>query len=126
MATIGTAPGPRRSDGDGAQVDAPFEGDRLVAPAKAVRLLDALGRGLHELDGLDLDDAGRAHVIAAHRAALIEVASTVSDGLIAEMVALRLGPLDAGATQDEIRVAQAELVGWVDGLLRADAALDSS
>jgi hypothetical protein len=50
----------------------------------------------------------------------------VSDGLIAEMVALRLGPLDDGDTQDELRVAQAELVGWVDGLLRADAALDSS
>jgi hypothetical protein len=64
MAMVGTAPGPRRFDGHGTNVDAPFEGERQVAPAKAVRLLEALGRGLHELDRLNLDDA---HEFASSR-----------------------------------------------------------
>jgi hypothetical protein len=52
MATIGTAPAPRRSDGYVACAAGSFDGDRLVAPAKALRLLEALGRGLDELDRL--------------------------------------------------------------------------
>jgi hypothetical protein len=40
-----------------------------------------------------------------HRAALIEVACTVSDALIEELVALRAEPLDQDATADRIKVA---------------------
>ena len=67
-------------------------GDEVVAPAKALRLLGALGAGLDELNRVKLDYAARRRVIAAHRAALIEVASTVSDALIDELVAMTRGP----------------------------------
>jgi hypothetical protein len=98
-------------------------GGELVAPAKAMRLLGALSDGLDELHRVNLDDAARSRVIATHRAALIEVASTVSDGLMDEMVALRFEPLDGKATIDEIKVAEAQLVGWVNGLILAEANL---
>ncbi|HET6954194.1 MAG TPA: proteasome activator [Acidimicrobiales bacterium] len=97
---------------------------RLVAPVKAVRVLGALRRVLEEINRVDLDDAARRRVIEAHRAMLIEVASTVSDGLIDEMVALHIEPLDPEATRDQLEVAQAQLIGWVDGMMFAEAELD--
>ena len=98
-------------------------GGELVAPAKAVRLLGTLSDGLDELHWVKLDDAARSRVITTHRAALIEVASTVSDALVDEMVTLRFEPLDGDATVDEIKVAQAQLVGWVNGLILGQANL---
>lgn len=92
----------------------------LVAPAKAMRLLRAIGAAVDELDRVDLDDAARHRLIAAHRAALIEVASTVSDALIDELIRLRVEPLDEDASVDELRVAQAQLLGWVNGAVLAE------
>ena len=94
--------------------------DGLVAPAKALRLLCMLWDGLEELHRITLDDEARRRLIAAHRAALVEVASTVSDPLINELVDLRFAPMDPDATVDEIRVAQAQLFGWLNGLILAD------
>jgi len=55
---------------------------RLVAPAKALRLRGALRAGVGELDRVALDDVARRRMITAHRAAIVEVASTVSDAII--------------------------------------------
>jgi rubrerythrin len=92
-----------------------------LAPAKAVRLLGMLNHGLDEMHRVTLDDSARRSLIASHRAALIEVASTLSDALIDELIALRFAPLEWDATVDEIRVAQAQLLGWVNGLILAEA-----
>jgi hypothetical protein len=92
----------------------------LVAPAKALRLLCMLWDGLEELHRITVDDAARRRLITAHRAALVEVASTLSDPLINELVDLRFAPLEPDATVDEIRVAQAQLFGWLNGLILAD------
>lgn len=97
--------------------------DGLVGPTRAIRMLGALRRTLDELEHVDLDDAARERVIAAHRAALIEVASTVSDALIAEMVALHIEPLPPGATLDQLVLAKAQLVGWVEGLVLSETNL---
>jgi hypothetical protein len=128
MASTGTPSTATTEDGssgpDAAAPAAPaVAGGELVAPAKATRLLGALSDGLDELHGVNLDDAARSRVITTHRAALIEVASTVSDALMDEMVALRFEPLDGQATVDEIKVAEAQLVGWVNGLILAEANL---
>jgi hypothetical protein len=60
-------------------------------------------------------------LIAAHRAALIEVASTLSDPLIEELVELGVHPLDEDAGLDELKVAQAQLLGWVEGAVLAES-----
>jgi hypothetical protein len=99
--------------------------DDLVSPVKAVRLLEALGAGFDEMNRVDLDDAARRPLIAAHRAALIEVASTVSDALIDELVALRVEPLSQDASLDQVKVAQAQLLGWVNGVILAKATLST-
>jgi hypothetical protein len=126
MASTGTPNTATTEDGSsGPDAAAPggpaVAGGELVAPAKAMRLLGALSDGLDELHRVNLDDAARSRVITTHRAALIEVASTVSDALMDEMVALRFEPLDDEATVDEIKVTEAQLVGWVNGLILAAA-----
>jgi hypothetical protein len=128
MASAGTPSTATTDDGSsGPDATAPaapvVASDELVAPAKAMRLFGALSDGLDELHRVNLDDAARGRVITTHRAALIEVASTVSDALMDEMVTLRFEPLDGEATVDEIKVAEAQLVGWVNGLILAEANL---
>ena len=120
-------PGSDRDDDGGARPGRGLIGaataaaERLVTPAKAIRMLRALRRTLDELDQVDLDDEARHRVVEAHRATLIEVASTVSDALIGEMVALHIEPLTPAATLDQLKVAQAQLLGWVNGLVLAEA-----
>jgi Protein of unknown function (DUF2587) len=97
--------------------------DDLVSPVKAVRLLKALGASFDEMNRVDLDDAARRRLIATHRAALIEVASTVSDALIDELVTLGVEPLSQDASLDQLKVAQAQLLGWVNGVVLAKATL---
>jgi Protein of unknown function (DUF2587) len=97
----------------------------LVAPAKALRLLCMLWDGLEELHRITTDDPTRRALIAAHRAALVEMASTVSDRLIDELLELGFAPLEPDATVDEIRVAQAQLFGWLNGLILADERLSA-
>ena len=98
--------------------------DHLVAPAKAIRVLGALRRGLDELEEVDLDGEARRRVAAAQRAALIEAASAVSDALLREMVALHVEPPSPAATLDQLRVGQAQLLGWLNGVVLAEATVD--
>jgi hypothetical protein len=97
----------------------------LVAPAKAVRLLSTLKATLDELHRAPIDETTRRSMIATHQAALIEVASTVSDVLIDELVRLHIAPLSDDATAAQIRVAQAQLLGWVVGLIQSGGAVDA-
>jgi hypothetical protein len=49
---------------------------------------------------------------------VVEVASTMPDPLIAELVALGMRPLAPGAGVDDIRLAYAKLGRWLSGSLR--------
>lgn len=77
------------------------------------------------MNRVHLDDTARRRLIAAHRAAIIEVASTVTDALIDELVTLRVEPLNQDASLDQLKVAQAQLLGWVNGVVLAKATLDT-
>lgn len=89
----------------------------LVALAKVTRLLDTLDAGLTELNDLDPDDEARERLIEAYRASLVEVTSALSDPLVDELVALHIGPLDPGSSLSELKVAEAQLLGWTMGLV---------
>ena len=43
------------------------------------------------------------------------------DALIEELVALRVEPLDQDASIAQIKVAKAQLLGWVNGLILSEA-----
>lgn len=89
----------------------------LVALAKVTRLLDTLDAGLTELNDIDPDDEARERLIEAYRASLVEMTSALSDPLVDELVTLRIGPLDPGSSVSELKVAEAQLLGWAMGLV---------
>ena len=116
--TIGSMAGTQVRPGGGAR--------GLVDPAKAVRLHGLLREGLAELRRASpLDNAARRRLVARYRDVLSEVASAMSDPLIDELVALGAAPLDADATGDELVVAEAQLSGWLNGVLLAEVEFGS-
>jgi hypothetical protein len=91
--------------------------DGLVSPVKVLRLSGLLEGLLDELDRAPVDEAARRSLVASYRAVLIEVASTVSEALVDEMERLHIAPLQRDATTEQIRLAEAQLLGWVKGLV---------
>jgi hypothetical protein len=91
----------------------------LASLPKTARLRNALLATLEELNRAELDQAALVRTIRLHADTLIEVASAVSDPLIDELVSLGIEPLPADASPAEVRIAQAQLAGWVNGLLAA-------
>src|SRR5260221_5889335 len=93
------------------RVPRPGELLRLAAMAKAV--LDELHRG-------DFDDkAERNRIRALYKASLKDLAGVVSDDLRAELDRL-VGSLvdEPDLTAPELRVAEAQLSGWLDGVIQ--------
>jgi hypothetical protein len=89
----------------------------LVAPARALRLHGLLQHTLEELNRAPLDEPTRRRLLASQHATMIEAASTVSDALVDEMIRLHMEPLGPEASTAELKVAQAQLLGWLTGLL---------
>jgi hypothetical protein len=89
----------------------------IQQPAKLMRIAAMVKELLGEVRQSTLDDAGRKRLMQIHERALAALRETLSDELQHELEALSL-PLDGTASQSEIRVAQAQLVGWLEGLFQ--------
>ncbi len=98
-----------------ASAAAPDEASLVVlAPAKVVRLAEMVDAIVDELHDEPVDGATRARLRQLYRAALVEVGSTLSDPLLDELSHLQ--PSSAVASDDDLRVAVAQLAGWLRGL----------
>lgn len=86
-------------------------------PAKVMRLGTMLKQLLDEVREAPLDDAARTRLAAIHERSLAELEEGLSPALVAELHRITL-PFsdDAVPTDAELRVAQAQLVGWLEGL----------
>lgn len=85
-------------------------------PDKLLRLAGTVQGLLNEVRTTDLDDAGRERLVKVHRSVLDELETVVSDDLVDELEAMHLDGIESGATGGELRVAQAQLAGWLEGL----------
>lgn len=85
-------------------------------PDKLLRLAGTVQGLLKEVRATELDEAGRQRLAQVHRSVLDELETVVSDDLIAELEAMDVDGIDADATGGELRVAQAQLAGWLEGL----------
>jgi hypothetical protein len=86
-------------------------------PAKLMRIAAMVRELLGEVRQSTLDEAGRKHLRQIHERSIAALRETLSDELQNELQALSL-PLEEDASQSEIRVAQAQLVGWLEGLFQ--------
>src|SRR5438552_6823466 len=86
-------------------------------PAKLIRIGAMIKELLGEVRQSTLDEAGRERLQQTHERAIAALRETLSDELQHGLEALSL-PLDGTASQSEIRIAQAQLVGWLEGLFQ--------
>src|SRR3954465_3370297 len=132
--------GPSRPDGlrivtvgpDGAPIDdlSQLQGDAdeqeddgsaLTAmaeqPAKVMRIGTMIKQLLEEVRAAPLDEASRARLREIHRSSIKELSSGLAPELREELERLSLPFSDDSIPSDaELRIAQAQLVGWLEGL----------
>lgn len=90
--------------------------DRIEEPAKLLRIASMTRSMLEEVRTATLDEEGRVRLRAVFEASMDQLRSVLTDDLRAELADVFV-PLDSDIpTQAEIRVAQAQLIGWLEGL----------
>ncbi len=86
-------------------------------PAKVMRIGSMIKQLLEEVRSAPLDEAGRARLAAIHERSLRELEDGLAPELVDELRRIAL-PFDEASTPSdaELRIAQAQLVGWLEGL----------
>jgi len=100
--------------GDG-QVDRQG-GESIEQPAKLLRIGSMVKQLLDEVRQAPIDEAGRARLREIYEQSIRELADGLSDDLAAELDRVSI-PFDTAIpSEPELRIAQAQLVGWLEGL----------
>ena len=86
-------------------------------PAKVMRIGSMIKQLLEEVRAAPLDEAGRQRLTEIHRRSITELEDGLAPELRDELERLSL-PFEPGNTpsEAELRIAQAQLVGWLEGL----------
>jgi hypothetical protein len=92
------------------------ETESIASPAKVLRIGSMTKELLEEVRRAPLDDAGRNRLREIYETSVHELAGGLSPDLRDELARLS-SPFQEGTPSDaELRVAQAQLVGWLEGL----------
>jgi hypothetical protein len=91
--------------------------DMVEQPAKVMRIGNMIRQLLEEVKSAPLDDASRQRLRSIHHASIEELKQGLAPELVEELerITLPFGE-DATPTDAELRIAQAQLVGWLEGL----------
>jgi hypothetical protein len=88
----------------------------ISEPSKIIRIASMTRAMLEEVRHAPLDPAGRRRLLDIHARSLDELADVLSDDLKEEFKEI-FQPLNSDTpTESELRIAQAQLVGWLEGL----------
>ncbi|WP_182112755.1 MULTISPECIES: bacterial proteasome activator family protein [unclassified Actinotalea] len=85
-------------------------------PAKVMRIGTMVKQLLEEVRSSPLDEAARGRLAEVHERSLHELEDGLSPDLVDELRRISLPFEDDNPTEGELRVAQAQLVGWLEGL----------
>ncbi len=99
-------------------------GETVERPAKVMRIGSMVKQLLDEVRQAPLDEAGRVRLREIYSQSLEELAGTLSPDLAAELNSMTI-PFDKDTvpSEAELRVAQAQLVGWLEGLFHGIQAM---
>lgn len=93
--------------------------DTIEQPAKVMRLGGMLRQLLAEIRADPLDELSRSRLREIYEASVKELSASVSEDLQDELERLTSPFTDeTPPTRDELRVAKAQLVGWLEGLIQ--------
>ncbi|MEV5296710.1 bacterial proteasome activator family protein [Amycolatopsis methanolica] len=109
---VGTARIPREDDEHQESV-----GDLVEEPAKVMRIGTMIKQLLEEVRAAPLDDASRDRLREIHQTSIKELEQALAPELQSELERLVKPFTDDTTPSDaELRIAQAQLVGWLEGL----------
>lgn len=91
--------------------------DMVEQPAKVMRIGTMIKQLLEEVRAAPLDDASRTRLREIHKSSVRELEQGLAPELRDELERLTLPFTDDAIPSDaELRIAQAQLVGWLEGL----------
>ena len=103
--------------GDGDDGDGGDPTGQIAQPAKVMRIGTMIKQLLEEVRAAPLDEASRARLREIHQTSIKELEDGLSPDLREELDRLTLPFEDSSTPSDaELRIAQAQLVGWLEGL----------
>jgi len=122
---IGTIPAsalPAMSQAGGDDGEDDGDGERHITelveqPAKVMRIGSMIRQLLEEVKAAPLDEASRNRLRDIHAASIKELETGLAPELVEELERLSLPFTEDGTpSEGELRIAQAQLVGWLEGL----------
>ncbi|MEO5711101.1 MAG: bacterial proteasome activator family protein [Nocardioidaceae bacterium] len=96
-------------------------GERNIAelveqPAKVMRIGGMIRQLLEEVKSAPLDEASRTRMAGIYEASIKELEAGLAPELVEELERLSLPFSSDTPSESELRIAQAQLVGWLEGL----------
>ncbi|MFO7299870.1 MAG: DUF2587 domain-containing protein [Actinomycetes bacterium] len=99
------------------EVHQPVEEESLITePSKLLRIASMTRAMLEEARQAPLDEGGRLRMAEVYERSVAELAEILSADLQEEFRDMMIPLSREGATESELRVAQAQLIGWLEGL----------
>lgn len=112
---VGLAEMPAGAEPDQAEGSGPAE--MIGEPAKVMRIGTMIKQLLEEVRAAPLDEASRVRLKEIHAASIKELEEGLTPELRDELERLSLPFTDDSVPSDaELRIAQAQLVGWLEGV----------
>ncbi len=109
--------GVAHTGGDDSRESHPRNPAELVEqPAKVMRIGSMVKQLLEEVRSAPLDDKGRARLAEIHARSIAELKDGLAPELVSELDRIALPFRDQAPSDAELRIAQAQLVGWLEGL----------
>jgi Protein of unknown function (DUF2587) len=91
--------------------------EMVEQPAKVMRIGSMIRQLLEEVRAAPLDEKSRARLKEIHESSIKELEDGLAPELVAELERLSLPFADDDVPSEaELRIAQAQLVGWLEGL----------
>ena len=114
---IGSVPASALEAGEDEDGDERAITDLVEQPAKVMRIGSMIRQLLEEVKSAPLDEASRNRLKEIHQASIKELEAGLAPELVEELDRLTLPFTEDTVPSDgELRIAQAQLVGWLEGL----------
>ena len=92
------------------------DGTYVSEPSKLIRIASMTRAMLEEVRAAPLDEAGRRRLLGVYETSLDQLHESLSPDLQEEMAAVFTPLGSEGTSESELRIVQAQLVGWLEGL----------
>src|SRR3546814_692425 len=108
--------GPQGQDDDTDGDDERHVTELVEQPAKVMRIGTMIRQLLEEVKSAPLDEASRNRLKEIHQSSIKELAAGLAPELVEELERISLPFTEGTPSESELRIAQAQLVGWLEGL----------